>query len=407
MSQELDRWMERYGVEALLVFGGTADNASMRYLVSRGRLSQGVLLKKRGHPARVWVSPMEREEAALSGLEVFTWNQAGWSQWLQQAQGNRQRAWVLLVAHLLRQEGLDQARVAVAGRVELGPHWSLLQQLQQEFPRLVLLGQEGHQALQQARARKSPEEIERIRRMGQRTVEVVGRLWEWLRSRRLQQGVLMDGDRPVTIGQVKTLLRQWVLEQDADLPYGLIFAQGRDAGIPHSMGQPNQVLRAGMPIVFDIFPREGDHGYFYDFTRTWVLGYADDRVQELYHQVLEAHHLGLEHTRVGVPAHHPYDAVCDYLETRGHPTLRTQPDTQEGFVHSLGHGLGLDIHESPVLRQGMKELLEPGMVVTVEPGLYYPEQHMGFRVEDTVVLTPEGHAQVLAEFPYDLVIPVA
>ncbi len=406
MRDGLDPWLEHYRIDALLVFGGTADNASMRYLVPRGRLTHGVALKVRGQPTRLWVSPMEREEAALSGLPVFTWNDAGWARWMEQARGQRTQAWALMLAHILRQEGLDQARVAVAGKVELGSHWTLLEHLRQELPRLTLLGQEGHQALMQARARKRADEIERIRSMGRLTVDVVGQLWEWLRSRRLQDGVLMDRDQPVTIGRVKRLLRQWVLERGADLPYGVIFAQGREAGIPHSTGTPTDVLRAGVPIVFDIFPQEEDDGYFFDFTRTWVLGHADDRVQDLYQQVLEAHHLGLEQVRAGVPAEAPYHRVCDYLEARGHPTLRSHPETQEGFVHSLGHGLGLDIHELPAMRKGVTQPLEPGMVVTVEPGLYYPEQGLGFRVEDTVVVTEQG-IETLAEFPYDLVIPVA
>ncbi len=406
MRKHLDRFLQQHQVDAVIVMGGTTDNPHMRYFAPRGRLSHALVLKRQGQAPKAWVSPMEREEAAQSDLTVHTWTEAGWSRWLQEAEGNRTRAWALMLVHILEREGLDQARVAVVGKVELGSHWSLLHEVQRRLPRLTLLGQEGHHALLQARATKDPDEIQRIRRMGRITVEVVGRLWEWLASRRLVDGRLVDGDRPVTIGRVKRLLRQWLLDLGATTPYGIIFAQGRDAGIPHSMGREDEPLEAGRTIVFDIFPQEEGSGYFFDFTRTWALGHASEEAQRLYEQVLEAHRLGMAHIRAGVACQDPYHRVCDYLEARGHPTLRSHPDTQVGFAHSLGHGLGLDIHEAPTLRNGVTQPLEPGMVVTVEPGLYYPEQGMGFRVEDTVLVREDGAAEPLADFPYDFVLPV-
>ncbi len=406
MTSHLDAWMQEVELDALVVLGGTANNPHMRYLVPRGRLSHAMVLKKRGEEPQVWVSSMERDEAAVTGHRVRVWTEARWPEFLKDAGGNRAVAWVYMLAYILEQEGLAEARVAFLGRVELSTHWSMLQSLQERLPRLHLLGQEGHRALMAARARKRPDEVERIARMGRITVEVVGRLWEWLASRRLEGGVLMDGTRPVTIGRVKRLVRAWLLEHDAVTPLGFIFAQGKDAGVPHSTGRDEAPLRAGVPIVFDLFPQEDGGGYFYDFTRTWSLGDAPERARELYQQVLEAHHLALEHLRAGVPAQEPYLRVCDFFEARGHPTLRSDPSTQKGFMHTLGHGLGLDIHEMPALRGGAEEPLPAHAVLTVEPGLYYPEQEMGFRVEDVVYLPPDGPARVLAEFPYDFILPV-
>jgi Xaa-Pro aminopeptidase len=100
--------------------------------------------------------------------------------------------------------------------------------------------------------------------------------------------------------------------------------------------------------------------------------------------------------------------TLDYFEKEGHPTMRTHPGGHDGYVHSLGHGLGLDIHEDPRLSvaAGNATLLQPGHVVSVEPGLYYSERGFGVRVEDTVAFEEDGTLVTLTEYPYDLVVPM-
>ncbi len=101
------------------------------------------------------------------------------------------------------------------------------------------------------------------------------------------------------------------------------------------------------------------------------------------------------------------DRTCELFEEQGHPTIKSNPQTQEGYVHSLGHGVGLYIHEYPRFSSNAKEdRLAPGSVVTIEPGLYYPEQGMGVRLEDTVWVRPDGEMEILADYPLDLVLPV-
>jgi len=95
-------------------------------------------------------------------------------------------------------------------------------------------------------------------------------------------------------------------------------------------------------------------------------------------------------------------------EKDGHQTpLHTQAPL-EGYVHSLGHGVGLNIHERPSssLTASDDNLLKPGVVVTVEPGLYYPDQGMGVRIEDTYWVSPQGKFELLAEYPYDFILPM-
>ncbi len=92
----------------------------------------------------------------------------------------------------------------------------------------------------------------------------------------------------------------------------------------------------------------------------------------------------------------------------GHPTVLSDPQTERGYVHSLGHGVGLDVHEAPYLSnaESNRDELQPGAVFTLEPGLYYPDRKMGVRLENTLWMRPDGTAAVVAPYPLDLVLPV-
>jgi Xaa-Pro aminopeptidase len=100
--------------------------------------------------------------------------------------------------------------------------------------------------------------------------------------------------------------------------------------------------------------------------------------------------------------------ACELFKQRGHPTVAEDPTTKVGFVHGLAHGLGLDVHERPAFGRDAtpNDILRRGSVVTIEPGLYYPERGLGMRIEDAVFIRPDGKPEPLAEYPHDLVIPL-
>jgi Xaa-Pro aminopeptidase len=102
------------------------------------------------------------------------------------------------------------------------------------------------------------------------------------------------------------------------------------------------------------------------------------------------------------------ERACELFEERGHPTIKSNPQTQEGYVHGLGHGLGLHVHERPWfgLNATEEDKLSPGVVTTIEPGLYYPERGMGVRLEDTVWVNPDKQFKIMADFPLDMILPM-
>ena len=399
MKSDLDRLMQDAALDALLVAGGTIHNPAMYYFTGGIHLLRGFLIKKRGEAPVLFHPSMEREEAARSGLAVRDLNDFSWNGVLHQAGGER-------LAQLLA--SLDvRGRLALLGRVEIGPLLACLPALQEHRPEIELAPEfDGQAVLARARATKSEDEVERIRHTGRATVEVVGNVADFLTSHRARGEVLVNQhDEVLTIGEVKRRINLWLAMKGLDNPEGCIFSVGRDAAIPHSTGIDSAPVETGKTIIFDIFPCEARGGYFFDFTRTWVLGQASDEILATHQDVLEAVQLARRSIRPGVICGEVQVAVCQAFEARGHATLRTDAKATSGYVHTLGHGVGLDVQEPPYTRPEDKTAaFASGMVFTIEPGLYYPDRGLGVRLEDTVWLRPDGTLETLADFPTDLLL---
>ncbi len=170
------------------------------------------------------------------------------------------------------------------------------------------------------------------------------------------------------------------------LPGGTIAAGGPQGAEPHNIG--SGILRAHEPIVLDIFPRMFDSGYWGDLTRTVVKGRAREIVRRAYDAVRGARELAKNELRPGAIPRDVHCRAAQFLESKGFPTGRAETGNF-GFFHGLGHGLGLDIHEAPRLAPGNLHPLRGNEIITVEPGLYYPEWG-GIRLEDVVRITPDG-----------------
>jgi len=122
---------------------------------------------------------------------------------------------------------------------------------------------------------------------------------------------------------------------------------------------------------------------------------------------MESFDIALENFAVGKPTHLMQEAVQDHFERLGHPTLRSQPGTTVGYVHGLGHGVGLNVHESPSISHLRKEdKFAVGNVITIEPGVYYPERNFGVRIEDMLIVDERGELVTLTDVPKDLVLPL-
>jgi len=401
--------MHTYQLDAILVTGPGQHNPAMVYLTGGGHMTNADLIKKYGEEPVLFFNPMERDEAARTGLRTKNLADYKLNELIKEAGGDQIKATALRYKLMLSELGVTRGRVAIYGKGEIGAGYAIFSALQTEMPGLSLVGESGDSMLMQAMSTKDPQEIERIRRMGRITTAVVGETAEFLTSHTVNDEILFKPDgTPLTIGEVKRHINLWLAEREADNPEGTIFAIGRDAGVPHSTGTATDVLRLGQTIVYDIFPCETGGGYYYDFTRTWCLGYAPDPVQALYQDVLDVYLQVISEMQVGTACKIYQERTCALFEANGHPTIKTNPAVQEGYVHSLGHGLGLRVHERPWFGATASDAdrLEPGAVFTIEPGLYYPEKGMGVRLENSAWVRPGGQIEVLAEYPMDLVLPM-
>ena len=409
MKTDLDALMQANQLDALLVTGPGQHNPGMVYLTGGGHMTSADLIKVRGKEAVLFCNPMEREEAARTGLQTKNLAEYKLNELQKEAGGDLMKATARRYKLMLSELGITRGRVALYGRSEVGTSFAIFSALQQELPELTLVGEGGNSVLMQAMGTKDSAEIERIRRMGQITTAVVGETADFLTSHAVKDGMLVKSDgQPLTIGEVKGQINLWLAARGADNPEGTIFAIGRDAAIPHSTGTASDALRLGQTIVYDIFPCEAGGGYYYDFTRTWCLGYAPDAVQALYQDVLDVYQQVSAAMTAGTACPVYQKMTCELFEAKGHPTIHSNPATQSGYVHSLGHGLGLRVHERPWFGATADEAdrLTPGAVFTIEPGLYYPDKGMGVRLENSAWVRPDGLIEVLAPYPFDLVLPV-
>jgi Xaa-Pro aminopeptidase len=209
------------------------------------------------------------------------------------------------------------------------------------------------------------------------------------------------GEEPLTSEHVREVIEHG-LYKDGYLALDTIVACGVQAADPHMRG--SGPLLAHQPIVLDIFPRSRDTLYFTDCTRTFFKGEPSEDMIALYETVREVQEGALAKIRAGVDGYEIYQWVRELFDRKNYPTdTHTRP--VHGFIHGLGHGVGLEIHEAPRLG-ACHAILQEGMVVTVEPGLYYPEPlgsipAGGVRIEDTVVVTKDGH-QNLSSFPKEI-----
>lgn len=204
---------------------------------------------------------------------------------------------------------------------------------------------------------------------------------------------LYRGGVPLTSESVRTEIELSLLEDGCEA-VDTIVAGGLQAADPHARG--SGPLPPNSPIVIDIFPRSKSSRYFADMTRTVLRGEASPEALELYGAVRSAHDAGLRAVRVGVSGAEVHHIVSDAFKDLGYPEREGC-----GFTHSTGHGVGLEVHERPSLGEA-GEALQSGHVVTVEPGLYYPEIG-GVRLEDLVVVK-EGGCQNLTNFERRLVL---
>jgi len=202
--------------------------------------------------------------------------------------------------------------------------------------------------------------------------------WVTFPSSHEQAGELVSSE------SIRAVIETFLISKGA-VPSHTIVACGTQSADPHDMGSGH--IAAHQPIIIDIFPRLVSSGYWGDMTRTYVKGTATSELKHMYQTVLEGQDMGLNAVQAGADTAQIHQNITHHFDGQGFKTGMVD-GKQGGFFHGTGHGVGLDIHESPrVSKNG--SILEVRNVITIEPGLYY--QHIGgVRLEDLVVVREHG-----------------
>jgi Xaa-Pro aminopeptidase len=219
------------------------------------------------------------------------------------------------------------------------------------------------------------------------------------RAEREGNGLLAGGD-PLTCERVREAIKEAVTRAGASAGDELIVAHGAQTASGHEFG--SGPIKPGEPVVIDLWPRDPQSACFADMTRTFVVGEAPAELRRYHELTRDSLARSLAAVRPGAAGREVHRLSCEPYEQAGLPTLLSKAPGQileEGYFHSLGHGVGLEVHEAPTLGRA-PDLLVHGDVITLEPGCYRPG-FGGCRLEDLVLVTDDG-ADVLTDFPYDL-----
>ena len=244
MKSDIDALMQEKNLDALVVVGAAEHNPPMYYFTGGGHVSAAVLVKKRGEEPILFYNDMERDEAAKTGLQTKSLSAYPFQELMKEAGGDLSLVSAIRFQRILTELGLTKGRVGVYGHVEISGIFAVLTRLQRLMPDVELVGENGMNSIfSRAMETKDERDVERIRQMGKITTEVVRRTAEYLTSSdvRADEVLLKEDGSPLSVGDVHSKIRLWVAELGAELPEGFIFSIGRDAGVPHSIGNPDRL----------------------------------------------------------------------------------------------------------------------------------------------------------------------
>ena len=296
-----------------------------------------------------------------------------------------ERAWSPVIKYLLKERGMRTLEVHPLTPIEVVEH----------LRKAGILIRAGALPWFENRIVKTRGEIGSILKVQSHMEEVLGLVYERLRRASILRGFIFEKGKALTSEEIRSFI-EFELFKRGCASYDTIVSSGFQSAIPHHVGEGQ--LRAHTSIIFDIYPYSRKTGYFSDMTRTFVKGEPLPFFIKMYTAVLEEQELGISMVQAGRDGRDIHTAIEKRFAENG---FKTDLAKDRGFIHGTGHGLGLLCHEPPARINEQSYILSEGLVVSVEPGLYYPEKKLGVRIEDLVQVTKTG-CQNLTKYPKQL-----
>jgi len=372
----LDLALKNSGADAFVLYA-SSDDADMRYLSRFVVHDPFVFFKKQGQRGTIIISQMEAERASRESIAaVMTRTQAG----LPDIMKKEKNPWKALAQMITGQAGKT---LLVSPNLPA----ALVRALEEHARVLV---DEG--TVEQMREIKTPEEIAWMQNVQMHTDEAMGLACSLIHKATVKKGKLYHAGAPLTSEYVRTAVHKQLMDRGCRAVETIVSC-GEDTALPHAIGA-GQLLECE-PIVIDMFPKDEATGYFTDMSRTVSKGDPDSEIFDMYEAVLDAKSFVTPLVKARVTGSDMYHAVVDFFSERGYES------GTRGFVHNLGHGVGLQVHELPTVG-ATGTALRANHVITIEPGLYDPGTG-GVRLEDTGVVTGKGFSS-FTRFPEELVL---
>ena len=318
MIKDLDVEMEKGNVGSIIIFGdSTVGNPDLRYVAGTSLPRGGLFLKRRSNDPTLIVSNIDVGSARQGKVRnIKTYSDFGYERIA--SRFDRDEARIRFYQKIMKDEGFHGPTI-LAGRNDVSNTLHLIDALRRKGVKII--GEKSPTIVETARETKDRWEIERLRVLGKKTIRVVEDTLRFLRGTRVNGKKVSYKSRPLSVGMVKKVIGRSLSEQNLVAPEDTIFAPGRGSSDPHYRGEDEDVVRAGEPIVFDIFPSEPD-GYWHDCTRTYLFGSPPRKVKEMYDAVLEVQTSALDMVKEQVPCKEMMANACKIFERKGYPTAR-------------------------------------------------------------------------------------
>jgi len=373
----------------VLIYADTFRSADMRHAIPLG-VPDPILYAEAGGAKHVFTHSMEAQRLRALGLfEVHLSDEFGLDELMGSGMKVREIRAELAVREVASL-GIKQATVP-----ENFPVW-LADRLRAEGIEI----EPDQEVFDDRRRSKTEAQLAGMRRAQRAAEAAMDTCRDMLRRSEISgDQLLLDGE-VLTVERVKAAMNQTFAAHDTTSE-DYIVAPGPQGAVGHDMG--SGPIPPHTPLVVDIFPRDNASGVYTDMTRTFVVGDVADDVREWHRLCKEALDRAIAETKPGVTGQALHFGSCEIFEAAGELTQRTKKPGEplsDGFFHSLGHGVGLEVHEAPGVGQLSDKPLVPGDCITIEPGLYR-QGYGGVRLEDNVLVTETG-AENLANYPYDL-----
>ena len=381
LRKDLDHILAEKGAEALFLYSDSFRDANMYYLTGFLAPDSFIFFKKVDCEPAIVVNQMEHSRAQKQSIvnNVKSYLDYDFLKVVQSAKEPKLGS-IQFIANVAKQELGTGTKICVPSN----------------FPVIVadVLRNQGlvvepmFGVVEKARETKDKQEVEIIREMQRINESVTSDAIDLIANSDIgsNKTLFLNGE-PLTVGKVKSFFGHKLLESGCIPEEDLIVACGNNSSDPHYVGESEDELKADQPIILDIYPRSIQKRYWTDMTRTVVKGRA---TKKMFETVFEAKNASFDAICAGAVGSQVYDVCCDVLEKSGYKTTRGGKKVTRGMTHSLGHGVGLQIHESPRIGEFSDFPLEEHAVVTVEPGLYDSDVG-GVRLEDIIEITKSGY----------------